>query len=219
MSEKRAHALDVNVSITRRGALGLGGTVATTLLGAAALGTETASAASPQATEPVTGLNMLMGPGDFLYQLGPVLSPQAPPARLTLGHCLWSPARAFRLLLQQDGNAALQVVQSDILPSGWSATALVGGDVFWANVWDTGTANMNVSHMDMQYDGNLVLYTASGGSVWESNTEGNDSAYFRLRDDGNLIIYSRQMAGPGGQIVWTSNTSALEAPGANWTSS
>jgi hypothetical protein len=223
MSEIRTYAGDVNAAITRRRALGMSGTATAALLAGGALGAEgafgagTASAADRQVSEPVTGLNMLMGPGDFLYQLGPVPNPLAAPARLTVGHCLWSPARAFRLVLQNDGDAALQVVQSDILPPGWPNTALSGGDVFWANIWDTGTANMNVSHMDMQYDGNLVIYMESGGTVWASNTVGNDSADLRLRDDGNLIIYSRQTAGPGGQIVWTSNTSALEAPGANWT--
>jgi D-mannose binding lectin len=170
--------------------------------------------------EPVYGLNIVIiyavndsNPGDILCQMGPVASPQAPPARLVPGTSLYSPARGFRLTLQGDGNAVLQYVQTSNLPHGWPNRQLASSDVSWVPVWATGTNNKGVTHLDMQYDGNLVAYNASNQPVWASNTNGNNQAFLRLQDDGNLVITNQQ-----GNVVWASNTSAGEATGAysNW---
>src|SRR3989338_6247400 len=44
------------------------------------------------------------------------------------------------------------------------------------------------NELDMQGDGNLVLYNSGGGVSWASNTSGN-GATLELQNDGNLVIY------------------------------
>ena len=139
---------------------------------------------------------------------GPVAGPHDPPVRLVIGTSLYSPARAFRLVLQGDGNAVLQYVETSNLPRGWPNKPLDPSNVSWVPVWATATENRGVSRMDMQYDGNLVLYNSSG-PIWASNTAGNEQAFLRLQDDGNLIIFNQ-----AGKVIWASNTSTGEARGA-----
>ncbi|NDC22198.1 hypothetical protein EBZ57_02395, partial [bacterium] len=43
--------------------------------------------------------------------------------------------------------------------------------------------------LDMQYDGNLVLYAADGSALWSSMTYNNPGAYAVMQNDGNLVIY------------------------------
>jgi len=111
--------------------------------------------------------------------------------------------------LQGDGNAVLQYVETSNLPRVWPNQPLDPSNVSWVPVWATGTNNKGVTHLDMQYDGNLVAYNASGKPIWASNTNGNIQAFFRLQDDGNLFITNQQ-----GKVIWASNTSAGEASGA-----
>ncbi len=168
-------------------------------------------------TELVWGLNLSLrypvnssNPADYLCQMGPVASAADPPARLIPGTGLYSPARGFRLIVQVDGNVVLQYVQASNLPEGWPNKPLATSDVTWVPIWATGTNNKGVTHLDMQYDGNLVAYNASNEPIWASNTNGNIQAFFRLQDDGNLFITNQQ-----GKVIWASNTSAGEATGAN----
>ncbi len=60
--------------------------------------------------------------------------------------------------------------------------------------------------LDMQSDGNLVVYQMTVGStakkaIWASNTNGNPGAYARMQDDGNLVVYSTS-----GRALWASGT-------------
>jgi hypothetical protein len=69
-------------------------------------------------------------------------------------------------------------------------------------MWAAGTNDQGVVELDMQVDGNLVLYNATG-VPWNSGTEGNPGAYLRMQDDGNLVIY-----GTNGAAIWSTNTFA-----------
>jgi hypothetical protein len=120
------------------------------------------------------------------------------------GNSLYSPSGAFRLCLQLDGNAVVQCVQDSTLPRQWeTGQALNPNAITWENpMWAAGTNDQGVIELDMQVDGNLVLYNATGAS-WNSGTEGNPGAYLRMQDDGNLVIY-----GTNGGALWSTNTFA-----------
>jgi hypothetical protein len=60
----------------------------------------------------------------------------------------------------------------------------------------------------MQPDGNLVVYSASGGpsnggALWSTGTFGHPGAYTAVQDDGNLVVYL-----PGGSAAWSTGTYA-----------
>ncbi len=61
--------------------------------------------------------------------------------------------------------------------------------------------------LDMQTDGNLVLYWINGRAgqiaLWSSRTHGNDGAYAVLQSDGNLAVFNRTA-----QVLWSSDTSS-----------
>jgi surface antigen len=52
---------------------------------------------------------------------------------------------------------------------------------------DSGT---NHYTLQMQSDGNLVLYTASGQPLWDTQTAGHPGAYAVQQGDGNFVVYS-----------------------------
>ena len=137
--------------------------------------------------------------------MGPVAGPHDPPVRLVIGASLYSPARAFRLVLQGNGIAMLQYVETSNLPRGWPNKPLDPSNVSWVPVWGTSTVNTKAFRLDMQYDGNLVLYNVYE-PVWASNTAGNEQAFLRLQDDGNLIIFNQ-----AGKVIWASNTGRRNA--------
>jgi len=58
------------------------------------------------------------------------------------------------------------------------------------NQWEN-VNNAPQSRLDMQGDGNLVLYgeNGSGQPVWASGTDGNNGAYLSIQNDGNMVIY------------------------------
>ena len=55
--------------------------------------------------------------------------------------------------------------------------------------------------LDMQTDGNLVEYNASGQALWATDTSGHSGADLVMQTDGNLVVYSSS-----GQAVWASGT-------------
>jgi len=55
--------------------------------------------------------------------------------------------------------------------------------------------------LELQDDGNLVLYDADHQPVWASGTDGQEVSGARMQQDGNLVIYS-----PGGDSIWASDT-------------
>jgi len=156
--------------------------------------------------EIVAALNIQLQPGDIQTSMAP--SQAEPAIRLGFGNSLYSPAGTFRLTFQaSDGNAVLQAVNDNALPP------IVGSPISparleWIPIWATGTADKSASHIQMQLDGNLVVYNSTG-AVWASNTNGHEFAYLRMQDDGNPVIYASN-----GAPIWATNTSAGEAPGA-----
>jgi hypothetical protein len=173
----------------------------------------------------VAGLNINVPNGSYLCQVGPVTanvtiidtgSPDLP------NQGIYSPARAFRLIGQGDGNFVLQYVDTSTLPytsptQNWSNEVLNanGAGVNWVTYWATNTAGNEIgesgprNQLVMQADGNLVAYNIEGKPVFASNTPGNAGAFLRLQDDGNLTLTIQ-----GGQIPWASNTSVGESTGA-----
>jgi hypothetical protein len=55
--------------------------------------------------------------------------------------------------------------------------------------------------LDMQTDGNLVVYSASNAAVWNSGTSGQPGNRAVMQVDGNFVIY-----GTAGQVRWQSVT-------------
>jgi len=155
-------------------------------------------------------LNITLAKGDVLGDLVPPSSGHLSPgnqlsARLRIGNALYSPGQAFRLHLQQDGNAVVEGINDFTLPRQWlTGQALSLSAVQWMvpPLWAAGTNEKGVIELDMQADGNLVIYSGAG-PVFASNTAGNPGSFLRMQDDGNLVIY----ASTGGPI-WSSGTQA-----------
>jgi LasA protease len=96
---------------------------------------------------------------------------------LRAGEMLISPNRAYRLVMQGDGN----------LVEYQAGTAL----------WASNTGGDNGAVVEMQSDGNLVIYL-NGAAKWASNTGGFQGAQLVLQDDSNLVMYGKQSA-----ILWS----------------
>jgi hypothetical protein len=62
------------------------------------------------------------------------------------------------------------------------------------------SVNQNFS-LQLQTDGNLVLYEEGGGAIWSTNTNGKHAEYLVLQVDGNLVLY-----GENGSVLWSSET-------------
>jgi GH25 family lysozyme M1 (1,4-beta-N-acetylmuramidase) len=69
-------------------------------------------------------------------------------------------------------------------------------------LWATGTNTEHGYRMIMQTDGNFVLYDIHDKAVWATHTNGHDGSYLAVQDDGNLVVYE-----PGGHVGWASHTS------------
>jgi len=73
---------------------------------------------------------------------------------------------------------------------------------FNEKIWSAGTTGSSATKLIMQPDGNLVLYGDSGGPLWSSNTAGNPGAQLRVQTDGNMVIY-----GVDQRVLWATETS------------
>ncbi|WP_232664230.1 LysM peptidoglycan-binding domain-containing protein [Pseudonocardia sp. TRM90224] len=105
---------------------------------------------------------------------------------LRLGDRIHSPNGRFWIgLLEEDQNVVLNG------PTG--------------AVWSTESWNKGADRLDMQADGNLVLYTSTNDVVWASGT-GVPGSRFVIQDDRNVVIYA-----PDGSVVWSPNTYLSEA--------
>ena len=65
--------------------------------------------------------------------------------------------------------------------------------------WDLGVHDAAGARLDMQADGNLVLYTTDGKPRWASNTSGQN-AYVKIQDDRNVVLYNGD-----GAVLWSPN--------------
>ena len=72
-------------------------------------------------------------------------------------------------------------------------------------IWNAGTGGRPLSagpfYVAMQYDGNLVIYSARSGPIWESGSfhKGIERHRLVMLDDGNLVIYDGR-----GEPQWAS---------------
>jgi len=98
---------------------------------------------------------------------------------LTTGEWLESSNGQYRLYLQGDGNLVLRDHQTS------------------EALWAAGTNGKGATHLVLQSDNNLVLYTAANAPVWASNTVGSGATELKLNDDGLLVLYK------GTSVVWS----------------
>jgi len=158
-------------------------------------------------------LNLKLAAGDMQGDMVPTptsphISPGGSPSvRLGIGNSLYSPGGTFRLHLQNDGNAVLQCIDDATLPRQWQTGQVLDPSTLnWANpIWNAGTSDRGVIELDMQADGNLVVYSGAG-PIFNSVTENNQGAFLRMQDDGNLVIYSK-----AGVALWNTRTFARAA--------
>jgi hypothetical protein len=68
------------------------------------------------------------------------------------------------------------------------------------SVWDLDIHDAPGARLDMQADGNLVLYKTDGGVAWASNTSGQN-AYVKIQDDRNVVLYNGD-----GAVLWSPNS-------------
>lgn len=116
----------------------------------------------------------------------------------TRSHVLTSPNQQFALTMQPDGNLVLR--------STSQGRAL----------WSAGTGGSGATHVDMQNDGNLVIYRPDGQPVWSSGSAGTAGSHLEVQNDGNLVIYP-----PSGPAIWSTGThqdtlAAGESLDGNW---
>lgn len=96
---------------------------------------------------------------------------------LRTGESIVSTGGGYRFVLQHDGNLVLYALPTQPL-------------------WATMTFQPDGAHLDMQSDGNLVLYSSTQ-AVWNSGTYGNPGASFAVQPDGNIVVYTA-----GGKAIW-----------------
>jgi pimeloyl-ACP methyl ester carboxylesterase len=104
------------------------------------------------------------GPPSYCTYVGRLVPGQS----LSPNQSVCSPNGAIRLLYQQDGNLVLYG------PGGAG--------------WATNTVGSSLGSLEMQGDGNLVLYNGAGLSVWDTETWWASGAELELRDSGHMLI-------------------------------
>ncbi len=102
-------------------------------------------------------------------------------AQLNVGDCLKSADGRFVAMLQGDGNFVLYMAGRGAL-------------------WSTGTTGTGANRLNVQGDGNTVLY-ASLAAKWSSRTGGRGASTLTMGNDGNLALRTAT-----GAVTWTSNT-------------
>jgi hypothetical protein len=106
-----------------------------------------------------------------------------PGSQLDPCQTLSSPNGDYQLNMQCDGNLTL-----NLLPEN-------------RQVWASGTGGMEGSVLQMQGDGNAVVYSPGHIAQWESHTAGNPGSTLAIQDDGNLVVVA-----PGNHPIWSTGT-------------
>ncbi|MFT7186498.1 MAG: hypothetical protein ACI84K_001901, partial [Pseudohongiellaceae bacterium] len=99
--------------------------------------------------------------------------------QLSQGQNLESSNGAYRFNFQSDGNLVIREQSSG------------------SALWSSKTNGQNGTSLNMQSDGNLVLYTSSGSAVWSSGTSGTGATRFVIQGDGNAVLQTSS-----GLSVW-----------------
>lgn len=73
------------------------------------------------------------------------------------------------------------------------------------SVWATGTNGENAERLEVQEDGNVVLYTPDK-PIWHTDTKGAKDIKLVLQDDRNVVLYAKD--GP----AWSSKTETADPP-------
>ena len=116
-----------------------------------------------------------------------VASKLNPNEKLRVNEKLESPDGYCELKLQSDGNLVVYL----------------NGRPHWAS----NTAGNDVIDVNMQDDGNFVLYKSNRTPIWATNTAGNPGASVQIQDDGNVVVYNRN-----GTPLWATNTRVPPPP-------
>jgi hypothetical protein len=106
-----------------------------------------------------------------------------PGSQLNPCDAIESPSGDYQLQMQCDGNLTLT-----LLPEN-------------RQVWASGTGGMEGSVLQMQADGNAVVYSPGHIAQWESGTAGNPGSTLAVQDDGNLVVIA-----PGNSAIWSTGT-------------
>ncbi|WP_051969949.1 ricin-type beta-trefoil lectin domain protein [Kitasatospora azatica] len=126
------------------------------------------------------------------------------------GWPMWAPGTngyaGGHAIVQNDGNFVLY--SADGLPA-WTTDTWYGGvtsrgySIAEGTVLRAGdSVQSKAGHLDMQPDGNLVLYSkVTGRALWSTNTWGRPGATATMQTDGNFVLY-----GPDGRALWASGT-------------
>lgn len=128
----------------------------------------------------------------------PLPSQVAAGTNIRVGGGLQSPDGRITVRLEEDGNLVMR-----------------GRDNGWT--WDTNTAGSGGDRLEVQTDGNLVIYDDDrcawsddlgacvfGVAVWTSRTQGEEGGALRLLNSGNLVFYAREGFGPN-DILWNAD--------------
>ncbi|GAB2704973.1 trypsin-like serine protease [Kitasatospora kifunensis] len=130
------------------------------------------------------------------------------------GGAIWEshtyPNAGAYLRIQDDGNIVLYKKDGSTDTGGalWSTGTLRENSTVASNtpIWSTRWMEAKSTVLEMQADGNLVLYRKSdGGVMWNSGTAGNPGAWLAMQSDGNLVVY-RAGGGGGNGSLWASGT-------------
>lgn len=87
--------------------------------------------------------------------------------QLSAGQKTYSPDGHYVLIMQTDGN---------LVEYSWPRP-----------LWATGTSRP-ATNLEMQSDGNLVLYGPGHVALWASGTNGHPGSYLQVQNDGNLVV-------------------------------
>ncbi len=121
-----------------------------------------------------------------------VLGAQISNTAMAANQALVSTNGRYQAIMQADGNA---VVYDTIANKA---------------IWNSGTAGKaQGGFLNVQTDGNLVVYDAAIKAQWDSKTAGgpatNRTFTLAMQDDGNLVIYDSQ----NGKALWSSLTGTI----------
>lgn len=99
---------------------------------------------------------------------------------------------------------AIALLCSVLPPLSISTAVAASSDGLYANQYLFPGQRLAASgcyyHLDMQSDGNLVVYAGASRPLWATNTV-RRGAYAVMQTDGNLVVYNWN-----GRAVWSSNT-------------
>ncbi|WP_144391590.1 immunoglobulin-like domain-containing protein [Pleionea sediminis] len=75
----------------------------------------------------------------------------------------------------------------------------------WLNPGESLISSNDKFRLEMQHDGNLVIYDELDNATWASNTDGSGADCFIFQSDGNLVMYA------SGKAVWSSQTDGKDS--------